>query len=142
MSSERRLFCAVALIVVALSSASTQTIPGEFSCYTVASLQGAYSIVVNYGANLALRLQPQTLDGKGNLTRTGILNQPTLGSFTGERTIGTVSSKGTYTVNCNGSGVITRVVTKPDGTTVPEVDDFLITEAIKLPFAPPIATTI
>ena len=87
-------------------------------------------------------MQTQTLDGKGNLTRTGVLNQPTAGSATGARTIGTVTSNGTYTVNCNGSGTITRVVTKPDGSTAPAVDDFIITDSVKVPGRPSVAMTI
>src|SRR5438093_11577384 len=30
---------------------------------------------------------------------------------------------GTYTVNCNGTGNITRIVTRPDGSTAPAMDD-------------------
>jgi len=100
-------------------------------CYTQESLQGSYAVSVMYGPNLALGLQPETLDGKGNLSRSGINNQPTTGSTTGERTVGTVTSKGTYTVNCNGSGNITRLVTRPDGTTATAVDDFLVIEAVE-----------
>jgi len=99
-------------------------------CYTLTSLQGSYSVVVNYGANVAVGLQPESLDGKGNLTRTGINNQPTAGSATGDRTITNVTSTGTYTVNCNGTGTITRIVTKADGTTAPASDDFIVTQAI------------
>jgi hypothetical protein len=110
--------------------------------YTLASLQGSYAVLVNYGASVAIGMQTQVLDGKGNLTRTGVLNQPTVGSATGARTIGTVTSTGTYTVNCNGTGTITRLVTKPDGTTAPAVDDFIITEALKAVGRPAIAMTI
>src|SRR5665811_1121611 len=81
-------------------------------CYTLESLQGSYGVVVNYDVNLAMGLQPEYLDGLGNLRRTGINNQPLTGSTTGERTIGNVTSSGTYVVNCNGSGTITRVVTR------------------------------
>jgi hypothetical protein len=129
--------------LVAVSAAHGQALGRDAACqYTVASLQGNYSVVVNYGANIALGLWAETLDGKGNLTRTGVLNQPTPGSATGERTIGTVSSTGTYSVNCNGTGTITRVVTRPDGTTAPETDDFIITSAVRLPGRLSIATTI
>ena len=96
-------------------------------CYTLASLQGSYGVQVYYGANVALGLQAEILDGKGNLTRTGLLNQPTAGSTTGARTIGPVTSTGTYTVNCDGSGTISRIVTRPDGTTATALDDFLVT---------------
>ena len=99
-------------------------------CYSQASLQGSYAVVVNYGANVAIGLQPESLDGKGNLTRAGINNQPTAGSTTGQRTVANVTSKGTYIVNCNGTGTITRIVTRADGTTAPASDDFLVTRAI------------
>jgi hypothetical protein len=38
---------------------------------------------------------------------------------------------GTYTVNCNGTGTITRIVTRPDGSKVSASDDFLITGGIE-----------
>ena len=129
MFSKKRLFVPAVLILTSffgVSAANAQTCP-----YTLASLQGSYAVLVNYGANVALGLQTQVLDGKGNLTRTGVLNQPTAGSTTGARTVATVSSTGTYTVNCNGTGTITRIVTRPDGTTAPAMDDFIITAAIK-----------
>ena len=100
-------------------------------CYTRESLQGSYGVLVNYGMNDALGLQQETLDGKGNLSRTGVLNQPTVGSTTGARTVGNVTSTGTYTVNCNGIGTIDRVVTRPDGTKAIASDDFVITGAIE-----------
>lgn len=98
-------------------------------CYTNDSLQGNYAVTVQYDANLAMGLQPENLDGEGNLFRTGINNQPLAGSQTGERTIGNVTSRGTYEVKCNGTGTITRVVTRPDGTTGTAIDDFVITGA-------------
>lgn len=104
---------------------------GPNSCYTLESLQGSYSVANHYGAHDALGLQAETLDGKGNLFRTGILNQPVAGSPTGARTVGTVVSRGSYTVNCNGTGTISRVVTRPDGTTAAAIDDFVITEAVE-----------
>jgi hypothetical protein len=100
-------------------------------CYTAESLQGSYAVSVMYGANVAEGLQAEILDGLGNLSRTGINNQPLAGSTSGERTIGNVTSIGTYTVNCNGTGAITRVVTRPDGSTASASDDFLITEAVE-----------
>jgi hypothetical protein len=99
------------------------------ACYTLASLQGSYAVIVNYAVDVAIGLQAQYLDGNGTLTRTGVLNQPVVGSATGARTVGTVSAVGTYTVNCDGTGTMTRLVTKPDGSTAPAVDDFIITSA-------------
>jgi hypothetical protein len=69
------------------------------------------------------------MDGKGNLTGTFIVNEPLAGSTTGERNIVSGTQAGTYTVNCDGTGVITRILTV--GTTQTEqFDDFVITRAI------------
>jgi len=145
MFNKKHLLVPAAVILTsffAVSAANAQSLTSDPTCpYTVASLYGSYSVLVNYGANVALGFQVETLDGKGNLTRAGLLNQPTPGSTTGERTVGTVSSTGTYTVNCNGTGTITRIVTRPDGSTAPEADDFIITDAINAAWQP-IATTI
>lgn len=114
-----------AVLLAALSVAHAQR------CYTVESLQGSYGVVITYGANVALGLQAESLDGRGNLTRTGINNQPVVGSATGDRTIANVISNGTYTVNCNGTGTINRIVTRADGSTATASDDFLITKAVE-----------
>lgn len=142
MFSKERLFVPAALILTSFFGVSAANAQDPACPYSLASLQGSYTVLVNYGANVALGLQPELLDGKGNLTRTGVLNQPTAGSTTGARTVATVSSTGTYTVNCNGTGTITRIVTRPDGTTAPAVDDFIITEAIKWVGRPALATKI
>jgi hypothetical protein len=36
---------------------------------------------------------------------------------------------GTYTVNCDGTGVFTRILTASNGVTVTQMDDFVITQA-------------
>jgi hypothetical protein len=126
MFSKKRLFVPAALILISFLGVSAAKADNP-QCFTLASLQGSYSVIVNYGANVALGLQTEYLDGNGNLTRTGILNQPTVGSTTGARTIGTVTSTGTYTVNCDGTGTIIRIVTKPDGSKASATDDFIIT---------------
>jgi hypothetical protein len=100
-------------------------------CYTLESLRGTYSVIVNYDVNAAMALQKEYLDGEGNLWRTGPNNQPVAGSPTGERTIGQVTSAGTYTVECSGRGTITRTVTRPDGTKATAMDDFLILKAVE-----------
>ncbi len=142
MFSKKRLFVPAVFIFTSFLGVSAANAQDAACPYTLASLQGSYAVLVNYGASVALGIQAQTLDGKGNLTRTGVLNQPTVGSATGDRTVGTVTSTGTYTVNCNGAGTITRIVTRPDGTTAPAMDDFIITQAIKTPAGQLIATTI
>jgi hypothetical protein len=104
----------------------------DIACpYTVESLQGTYAVVLTYGGNVAAGLQIEQLDGKGNVSRTGPINQPVVGSPTGERVVAAVTSVGTYTVNCDGTGVITRVVTQASGVTANTVDDFMITTATK-----------
>ncbi len=100
-------------------------------CFTQESLQGSYGVEGFYGVNVALALQAETLDGKGNLIRSGELNQPNVTSATGARIVGTVRSEGTYTVNCNGTGIISRIVTRPDGTKATALDDFIITAGIE-----------
>jgi len=100
-------------------------------CYSLESLQGTYAVIVNYDVNAAMALQREYLDGEGNLWRTGPNNQPVAGSPTGQRTIGQVTSAGTYTVECSGRGTITRVVTRPDGTKATAMDDFLIIKAVE-----------
>lgn len=102
-------------------------------CYNLASLQGQYAVVLNYGANVAMGLGTKYYDGKGNFANTNLINQPTAGSTTGARTIVTTTNVGTYTVNCDGTGVIIRNLTAPDGTVTHTTDDFVITGAIVVP---------
>ena len=84
-------------------------------CYTVASLQGTYASVATYSANVALALGVRHFDGHGNLTGTFTLNAPDLTSATGARKIITGTQVGTYTVNCDGTGVETRTLTSSTG---------------------------
>lgn len=98
-------------------------------CYTLASLKGNYAIVGTYGANVALALGERYFDGNGNLTGTFLVNSPTAGSTTGARTIITGTQLGTYTVNCDGTGVVTRTLTASNGVVSQQMDDFIITKA-------------
>jgi hypothetical protein len=59
-----------------------------------------------------------------------VLNGPTAGSTTGERTITTGTQAGTYAVNCDGSGTVTRTLTASNDVVTNQVDDFIITRAI------------
>jgi len=101
----------------------------ETHCYTVASLEGTYAVIGTYGANVALALAVRHFDGEGNLRGTFTLNEPTPGSTTGGRTIVTGTNVGTYTVNCDGTGVFTRILTASNGVTATQMDDFVITKA-------------
>src|SRR5262249_55203694 len=54
-------------------------------CYSLESLQGSYGVVFTFGSNLASGYQAQSVDGKGNLMRSGIINQPVSGYTRHER---------------------------------------------------------
>jgi len=103
----------------------------ETHCYTVASLKGTYTSIATYGANVALALGVRHFDGQGNLTGTFTLNAPDPTSTTGARKISTGTQAGTYTVNCDGTGVETRTLTSSTGVTTMQMDDFVISQAIR-----------
>jgi hypothetical protein len=102
----------------------------EGRCYTLESLQGMFAVTGNYADFRAASMGTRSLDGAGNLQGTFVVNQPTAGSATGQRSIVKGTQSGTYTVNCDGTGVFTRTVTLADGTLSSETDDFLITRAV------------
>lgn len=123
------MFVAAAVCIVLLGGANANA-EDEANCYTLASLQGSYSIIGDYGDHLAIALVRAHLDGKGNFTSTFVVNEPDPASTTGGRKLVTGSQTGTYTINCNGTGVITRVVASSVGNgTV--VSDFVITRAVR-----------
>ncbi len=128
MFNTKRLLIPIVLALVGFLGAPAAT-ADETHCYTAVSLKGTYATVGTYGANIALALGVRHFDGEGNLTATFTLNEPTLGSTTGGRTIITGTQVGTYTVNCDGTGVITRTLTASNGVTATLTDDFLITKA-------------
>jgi hypothetical protein len=140
--SKKRWFVPALLSLVGVFAANAQTNP---ACpYTLASLRGSYAVIGTYGANVAMAIGTRTYDGNGNLTGTAIVNEPTSGSTTGARTLVTATQAGTYTVNCNGTGQFLRTVTTNTGITAVQVDDFVITSAIRSTQAgqPLLATTI
>lgn len=128
MFSKKTWYVAAVLTLALILGASTAMAEDPHPCFTVSSIQGSYAIVGTYGANVAIALGKRYLDGKGNLTGTFVVNKPIPGSSTGDRTIVTGTQAGTYTVNCDGTGVITRILTV--GTTqTNQLDDFVITGA-------------
>jgi hypothetical protein len=137
----RRIVCLAAvltcMLVTDVVSASAQE---RQTCFTLASLKGSYSIVGTYGANIAIALAKRHVDGDGNLTGTFVVNEPTPGSTTGQRSLVTGTQAGTVSVNCDGTGVVTRVLTVA-GVQTNQFDDFVITEA-KIKDGELIATTI
>jgi hypothetical protein len=104
--------------------------PCEFG---LASLQGQYALVGTYGDHIAASFGQRYFDGNGNLAGTFLVNEPTAGSTTGARTIVTGTQKGTYTVNCNGTGVFTRTLTASTGVVTTQTDDFMITASKHFP---------
>jgi hypothetical protein len=132
MFSKKSLFVAALLIFTSFLGASVANAQTTSACpYTVASLQGNYAVVVNYGANIAMALGTRNYDGNGNLTGTFVQNAPTTGSTTGARTVTSGKNIGTYTVNCDGTGVISRVTTLATGATAIALDNFVITAALR-----------
>ena len=127
MRAQKSLFVLAALMFTSLLSVSGAKAAPQ--CYTLASLQGAYTIIGHYGPSVAIAFNRTQLDGKGNLTSTFVVNEPTPGSTTGARTVVTGSQTGTYTVNGDGTGVISRFVQTSTGVNTTVVSDFVITRA-------------
>ena len=117
-------------LIFAAFFAATAASAQNVQCYDLSSLQGSYAVIGTYGANAAMALAVQYLDGNGNLTRSATVNQPMAGSTTGARTLTTTTNTGTYVVNCDGTGTLTRVVIQANGASSTVVDDFVITGAI------------
>jgi len=104
----------------------------DAQCYTLASLKGNYASVTRYGNDgdhVAQALAVRYLDGNGNLMGTFIVNAPVVGSPTGDRRLIHGTQVGTYTVNCDGTGVFNRILTTATGT-VTQSEDFVITQAV------------
>lgn len=124
----KKLLATITIMLASGVGASTAS-ADETHCYTLASLKGTYAVLATYGANVALALGVRQFDGDGNVTGTFTLNEPDPASTTGGRKIVTGTQVGTYTVNCNGTGVITRMLTSSTGVMTTQTDDFLITQA-------------
>lgn len=130
MLSKKNWLITASLTLALILGASAAPAEDRQKCFTVSSLEGNYAVVGTYGANVAIALGKRFLDGKGNLTGTFLLNEPTAGSTTGARTLVTGTQMGTYTVNCDGTGVFTRILTAGTIQTTQQ-DDFVITGAME-----------
>jgi hypothetical protein len=126
MFNKKRLIIPAVFILTGFLSVSAANAQAPACPYTLASLRGNYAIIGTYGANVAVALGIRNFDGSGNMTGTFLVNEPTAGSTTGARTIVTGTQLGTYVVNCDGTGVITRVVTAA-GVSTNQMDNFVIT---------------
>jgi hypothetical protein len=129
MFNKKSLIVATALVFVGLLGVSTANAE-ESQCYTAESLEGSWALIATYGANVAMAFGERSIGENGNFTGTFVLNGPTAGSSTGARTITTGTQVGTYAVNCNGTGTITRTLTASNGVITTQMDDFIITKAI------------
>jgi hypothetical protein len=125
----KHLSAPAALILISFFGVSAANAANP-PCYNLASLQGQYALIGTYGANVAKAFGMRYFDGNGNLTGPFVLNEPTAGSTTGDRTIISGTQTGTYTVNCDGTGVITTMLTTSTGVTATQLYDFVITGAI------------
>jgi hypothetical protein len=131
MFNKKSSFVPAAFILISFLGVSAANAQDSACPYTLASLQGSYAVIGTYGANVAIALGMVSYDGNGNLASSFVVNEPTPGSTTGARTLVTGTQAGTYTVNCNGTGVITRILTLADGTKSTGTDDFVITSAVR-----------
>ena len=130
MKTETKILIAVVTVATSLAlGAPVARADDKTKCYTVGSINGTYALVGTYGANVALALGVRHFDGNGNMTGTFTVNEPDPASTTGGRKIVTGTQVGTYTVNCDGTGVITRTVTASTGLVTTQTDDLLITQA-------------
>ena len=137
----RRTVCLAAVLTFMLATDVVSAKAQEWqTCFTLASLKGTYAVIGTYGANIAIALAKRSVDGNGNLTGKFVVNEPTPGSTTGGRTLVTGTQAGTITINCDGTGVVTRILTVA-GVQTQQFDDFVITEA-KIKDGELIATTI
>jgi len=135
MFNTKELFIGLALVLVVVPRASAAQREDNDDCYTVASVQGSWAVVTTFGANFAKALGTRTVDRSGAFTGTALINAPanttspgavSFLSWTGARTITHVTQQGYFTVNCDGTGTVTRIL---NGTTQ-QIDDFVITRGV------------
>lgn len=122
----RRLFAGLALLIG--STVCVRSIHGQAAneqIYTLASFRGDYAVVGTGGANVAGLLGTIVSDGQGGVSGAALANLP--GSTS--RTLAQITYTGTYTINADGTGVLTVTVTLPSGRTATGTVDLLITKA-------------
>jgi hypothetical protein len=127
----RKCVCVAAALAVCAVLCVSSAEAEEPSCYTSASVEGSWAIVGTYGANVAIALARRTIAEDGDFTGTFLVNGPTAGSTNGARTITTGTQVGTYSINCDGTGTVTRTLTASNGVVTTQVDDLVITKAVR-----------
>ena len=124
----RRLLAGLTLLIgstVCVGSIYAQA--GDERIYSVASFRGDYAVVGTGGANVAGLLGTIASDGQGNVSGSALANLPGSSS----RTLVQITYSGTYTINADGTGVLTLTVNLPSGRTATGTVDLLITEATR-----------
>ncbi len=94
--------------------------------FTNASLHGQYALVGTGGDHAAASIGIETYDGRGNVTRSLVLNELDADH---KRKVVPITGQGTYHVQPNGMGTTTIVNTLPNGSTFTSHLDFVITQA-------------
>ena len=130
MFSTKTLSLPVTALLFSFLGAATASAQST-TCYTRESVEGSWAIITNYANQIALVLGQGTVDADGKLNRAITINVPTLGSTTGERTISTGTNVGTFDVNCDGTGIVTRLLTSSTGVVSNQIDDFQIAAAVE-----------
>jgi hypothetical protein len=129
----KSLFVPAALIITSFLCLSVANAQDATCPYTAASLQGSYGMVGYYTGGIALAIAVESFDDSGNLTRKAIVNAPPAATApTGApRVITPTTSTGTFTVNCDGTGTYSRVLTNmTTGVTSNFTGNFVITRAV------------
>jgi hypothetical protein len=131
MFKKRSLLVPASLIFIGLGVSTAGAAPPQPQCFILASIQGSWATVGAYGANVALGIGQRVIDASGVMTGVYVLNAPTVGDTTGARTVSNGTQAGTYTINCDGRGTVTRTTTSTlgGGTVVAGMDDFIVTGA-------------
>ena len=112
-------------LVLLMAGAAYARADADEHAYTWASFHGDYAVVGTGGANAAGLLGTIRADGLGTVSGSALANLP--GSSA--RTLVNITYSGTYTINPDGTGVITVTVTLPSGRTAAGDLDVLITLA-------------
>ena len=130
MSTKKSWIVPAAMVLTSFLGVSAANAQDPTCPYTQASIQGSWGAVGTYGANIAKGFGHRSVDASGVMTGNFVLNAPTTGSTTGDRTVSTGTQAGTYIINCDGTGVINRTTTSSLGIIVTTVDNFAVTQAI------------
>ena len=133
-SNNKRLLFVAAMIFISSVFAPAANAQDSTCPYTAASLKGSFGMVGHYSGGIALAMAVENFDDSGNLSRKAIVNQPPAATAPAgsPRQITATTSAGTFTVNCDGTGTYTRMITNVTTgvTSGPLTGNFVITGAV------------